>query len=47
MPWCPMAKPSHTAMVLNSKGVPPALRMPSFTLFAMFFRWMWPGTMVV
>ena len=31
IPSCPIAIPSHTAIVLNSKGVPPASRMPSFT----------------
>ena len=31
MPSVPMAMPSVTAIVLNSIGVPPAARMPSFT----------------
>ncbi len=31
MPVCPMAMPSHTPMVLNSSGVPPADSTPSFT----------------
>ena len=31
IPSCPIANPSHTAMVLNSKGVPPADSTPSFT----------------
>ena len=44
MPSCPIAMPSHTAMVLNSKGVPPAIRMPSFTARAMRFSSLWPGT---
>ena len=26
MPWCPMAMPSVTVMVVNSRGVPPRLR---------------------
>ena len=32
MPSVPMVTPSEIAMVLNSIGVPPAARMPSFTL---------------
>ena len=32
MPSVPMVSPSEMAMVLNSMGVPPAARMPSFTL---------------
>ena len=32
MPSVPMVSPSEIAMVLNSIGVPPAARMPSFTL---------------
>ena len=32
MPSVPMVTPSLMAMVLNSMGVPPAARMPSFTL---------------
>ena len=32
MPSVPMVSPSEMAMVLNSIGVPPAARMPSFTL---------------
>jgi len=47
MPSCPMANPSQTAMVLNSKGVPPALKTPAFTASAKPLRCMWPGTMVV
>ena len=34
MPSVPMVTPSEMAMVLNSMGVPPAARMPSFTLTA-------------
>src|SRR5580692_8960156 len=32
MPSVPMVSPSEMAIVLNSMGVPPAARMPSFTL---------------
>ena len=35
MPSTPMVIPSVEAMVLNSTGVPPASRMPSFTFSAM------------
>ena len=31
MPSVPIDTPSLTAIVLNSMGVPPAARMPSFT----------------
>ncbi len=31
MPSVPIVSPSEIAMVLNSIGVPPAARMPSFT----------------
>ena len=31
MPSVPIVTPSETAIVLNSIGVPPAARMPSFT----------------
>ena len=34
MPSVPMVMPSLMAMVLNSMGVPPAARIPSFTLTA-------------
>ncbi len=47
MPSCPIAIPSHTAIVLNSKGVPPAASMPSFTAFAIVCRCICPGTMFV
>ena len=33
MPPCPMAIPSSTPMVLNSKGTPPEARIASFTTF--------------
>jgi len=36
MPSVPMAMPSVTEIVLNSMGVPPAARMPSFTFSASF-----------
>ena len=32
IPSVPMEMPSETATVLNSMGVPPAARIPSFTL---------------
>ena len=31
MPWWPMAMPSVTVMVVNSRGVPPASATPFFT----------------
>ncbi len=31
MPWWPMAMPSVTVMVVNSRGVPPAASTPCFT----------------
>ena len=34
MPWLPIVMPSEIDTVLNSIGVPPALRMPSFTYSA-------------
>ena len=34
MPSVPIVSPSEIAIVLNSMGVPPASRMPSFTLAA-------------
>ncbi len=39
MPWVPIVTPSETAMVLNSIGVPPAARTPSFTFSATARRW--------
>ena len=39
MPSVPIVTPSEMAMVLNSMGVPPAARMPSFTLAARRRRW--------
>jgi hypothetical protein len=38
IPSVPMAMPSVTEMVLNSIGVPPPARMPSFT-FSASLRW--------
>ncbi len=34
IPWWPMAMPSVTVMVVNSRGVPPALATPFFTTCA-------------
>src|SRR5260221_1409398 len=39
MPSVPMVSPSLMAMVLNSMGVPPAARTPSFTFTASRRRW--------
>src|ERR1700736_5823601 len=39
MPSVPMVSPSEMAMVLNSMGVPPAARMPSFTFAESRRRW--------
>ncbi len=39
--------PSSTAMVLNSKGTPPASRTASLTTAANSCRWVCPGTMSV
>ena len=44
MPPCPMAIPSSTAMVLNSRGTPPAAEMASDTIRPTGCRWVWPGT---
>ena len=43
MPSVPMVSPSEMAMVLNSIGVPPAARMPSFTLAESRRRWKLQG----
>ena len=43
MPSVPMVSPSEMAMVLNSMGVPPAARMPSFTLAERRRRWKLQG----
>ena len=34
IPWWPMAMPSVTVIVVNSRGVPPAALTPSFTACA-------------
>ena len=34
MPWWPMAMPSVTVIVVNSRGVPPALATPRLTACA-------------
>ena len=39
MPWLPIVMPSEIDTVLNSIGVPPAARMPSFTNSARRRRW--------
>ena len=39
MPGLPMVMPSEMETVLNSIGVPPASRMPSFTEAASSRRW--------
>jgi len=44
MPACPIAMPSHTAIVLNSKGVAPAFLTAFFTVCATLSRWTCPGT---
>ena len=43
MPSVPIVMPSETAMVLNSIGVPPAARTPSFTDSASLRRWTLQG----
>ena len=43
MPVWPMAMPSSTAIVLNSRGMPPASRMASETMRPTLLRWTWPG----
>ena len=45
IPPCPMAMPSSTPMVLNSKGTAPAARTASLTSLPKLWRWAWPGTM--
>ena len=47
IPSWPMAMPSQTAMVSNSKGTPPAARISSLTSSLTARRWQWPGTMSV
>ena len=43
IPSVHMLMPSETAIVLNSTGVPPASRTPSFTRSARSRRWMLHG----
>ena len=47
IPSVPMVTPSLMAMVLNSIGVPPAARMPSFTCSASRRRWKLQGMVSV
>ena len=42
-PW-PIAMPSSTAIVLNSRGTPPAAWIASETIRPTGWRWVWPGT---
>ncbi|OEV16833.1 hypothetical protein AN221_29445 [Streptomyces nanshensis] len=42
-PW-PIAMPSSTAMVLNSRGTAPAAWIASETIRPTGARWVWPGT---
>ncbi len=42
-PW-PIAMPSSTAIVLNSRGMPPAAEIASDTMRPTGCRWVWPGT---
>lgn len=44
MPPCPIAIPSSTAIVWNSRGTPPAARTASATMSPTFLRWTCPGT---
>src|SRR3984885_4376227 len=44
MPPCPMAMPSSTAMVLNSRGIAPRARGASATTRPTSARWTCPGT---
>ena len=43
MPVWAIARPSHTPMVSNSNGTPPASRMASATSLPTSRRWWWPG----
>ena len=47
MPSVPIVMPSLTATVLNSIGVPPAARTPSFTFSASRRRWKLHGIVSV
>ncbi len=42
-PW-PMAMPSSTAIVWNSRATPPAARTAPATMSPTSLRWTWPGT---
>src|SRR5690349_1749127 len=44
MPPCPMAMPSSTAIVLNSRGIAPAACIASATTLPTSARCTWPGT---
>src|SRR5690606_20137399 len=44
IPLWPMAMPSSTAMVWNSRGTPPASRTASATISPRSLRWTCPGT---
>src|SRR4051794_26741636 len=44
MPPCPIAMPSSTAIVLNSRGTPPACLTASATTWPTSRRCTWPGT---
>ena len=44
MPPCPMAMPSSTAIVLNSRPTPPASATASATRAPRLRRCTWPGT---
>ena len=43
MPVWAMAMPSHTPMVLNWNGMPPASRMACSMSSPTLLRWLWPG----
>jgi hypothetical protein len=47
MPSVPMAIPSVTEIVLNSMGVPPPSRMPSFTFWASFWWFQLQGVISI
>ena len=47
MPSVPIVMPSEIAIVLNSIGVPPAARIPSFTFSASRRRWKLHGIVSV
>jgi hypothetical protein len=44
IPPCPIAMPSSTAMVWNSRGTPPASRTAPATISPTSLRCTWPGT---